>query len=106
LKLPEVKQAEAMIQLQGGMGADVETLRAAAEANPSDIAALEAYVAALFWQGDAEKEAAVAAALGPIRRRDRSEASRALATRLIDALGPKHPLQSKAQKDFKNLLFM
>jgi len=103
-----------MVQLQdvaadallAGMGADVETLREAAEASPGDLAAVEAYVAALFWKGESEHQAALAAALEPIRRRDRSEASRGLATRLIDALGPKHPLYKKAQKDFKNLLFI
>merc|ERR1719401_651563 len=107
-KVPEVKQAVALSQLYARKEAlaeqnsQIEQLKAALEAAPTDFAVVEPCVVSLFVSG--EPVAAVDAGLTLLRRK-RSEDARKLVLMLIEALGPRHPRYAKARKSFSSALF-
>lgn len=109
-KLPEVTQCAALKQLDelrstGSSAAAVpslESLKSAAEADPTDVPAAQAYAVALFWSG--VEEGAVDAGLKLLRRK-RSDEARKLVLMLIEALGPRHPRSTSARKSFNSALF-
>jgi len=109
-KLPEVKQALAMLELderrsKGAEGAapSLDSLKTAAESSPTDVLPNEAYAVALFWAG--LEGGAVDAGLKLLRRK-RSDEARKLVLTLIEALGPRHPRRTSARKSFNNALFV
>lgn len=105
--VPEVKQAVAMLwidQKQQELGeTNLQTLKAAWEANPTDFAAVQAYAVSIFWaHGEAE---AFEAGLQLLRRK-RSDEARQLVLSLVEALGPSHPRSAPARRSFSNALFI
>merc|ERR1712232_1259454 len=110
-KLPEVKQALAMMQLDTCRSAgssesaepSLEALKTAAEAAPTEVPPNEAYAVALFWAG--LEGGAVDAGLKLLRRK-RSDEARKLVLTLIEALGPRHPRRASARRSFSNALFI
>lgn len=105
--LPEVKQAVAMQwidQRQRELGqTNLQTLKAAWEADPTDLAAVQAYAVSIFWaKGEVD---AFEAGLSLLRRK-RSDEARQLVLSLVEALGPQHPRSASARRSFSNALFV
>eukprot|EP00929_Paragymnodinium_shiwhaense_P074222 TRINITY_DN37964_c0_g1_i1.p1 TRINITY_DN37964_c0_g1~~TRINITY_DN37964_c0_g1_i1.p1 ORF type:complete len:400 (+),score=118.43 TRINITY_DN37964_c0_g1_i1:72-1202(+) len=104
-RLAEVKQAMAMLRLDGlRPSAAVEELKAAAEAAPDDAEAGSAYVAGLFWAQQEGK--AIDAVLELVRKKRSDEKVRKLALALVEALGPRHPRFKTARRSLNNTLFV
>jgi len=105
--LPEVKQAVAMQwidQKQQELGeTNLQTLKAAWEADPTDLAAVQAYAVSIFW---AQQEVPAFEAGLSLLRRKRSDEARQLVLSLVEALGPQHPRSASARRSFSNALFI
>ncbi|CAJ1432204.1 unnamed protein product [Effrenium voratum] len=97
--LPEVKQAVAMLwidQKQRELGeTNLQTLKAAWEAAPTDLEVVQAYAVSVFWaHGEAD---AFEAGLSLLRKK-RSDEARQLVLSLVEALGPRHPKGAAARR--------
>jgi len=100
---PEVKQTLALQQLRSCEAAEtVDVLKVAAEADLTDVAAVQAYAVALLWGGD--ERGAFDTGLALLKRK-RSDESRKLVLMLLESLGPRHPHYAKARKKFSSAVF-
>jgi len=106
-RAPEVRQATALIGLAARRpvtsSAQLEEHRAAAEAAPKDVDAVESYALALLWAGQEKEAFEVGVAL---LRRGKNEAVRKLVKAIIEAMGPHHPHAPKARRAFSSALFV
>merc|ERR1712217_398419 len=105
-RVPEVKQAAAMLWLDGKRTVDagsLDQMRAAVDASPTDAAAVQALAVTLFWDG--QEGHAVDAGLSLLRKK-KNEETRQLVLALVEALGPRHPRHKAARRSFNNALFV
>jgi len=103
-RTPEVKQAQALIQMEKRLSqGELEKFQAAMEESPGDFKVAESYVASLFWIGGREGEA-FDTALAHLKKH-KSDEARELVRGLVEAFGPRHPRSKMARKAFTNAVF-
>jgi len=103
----ELSAAKASLTLAtaGGNAGDLLTLKAAVDANGSDLQARFNYANALIGSGNEEEGAAQLLKIVAIDREWNEEAARKQIVTLFEALGPMHPITVSSRRTLSSMLF-
>ena len=103
----ELSAAKASLTLAtaGGNAGDLLTLKAAVDANGSDLQARFNYANALIGSGSEEEGAAQLLKIVAIDREWNEEAARKQIVTLFEALGPMHPITVSSRRTLSSILF-